>query len=145
VQALNKFQEEVGGPLLGGDPGQRLIEPASDAEAAYFRDVPAAFKPRESEWLIVPLYHIFGSEELSTLSHGIAEQSPQPYLALNPVDASGLRVNDGEEIELTLNGSIHRLPVKLQPALPSGIAGLPAGLRKLPETALPAWGSLARG
>ncbi len=29
VQALNKFQIEVGGPLRGGDPGRRLIEPAS--------------------------------------------------------------------------------------------------------------------
>ena len=28
VQALNKFQEEVGGPLRGGDPGVRLVEPA---------------------------------------------------------------------------------------------------------------------
>jgi NADH-quinone oxidoreductase subunit G len=145
VQALNKFQAEVGGPLLGGDPGQRLIEPASGAEVSYFRDVPAAFKPRESEWLIVSLYHIFGSEELSTLSHGIAERSPRPYLALNPIDASGLRVNDGEEIVLALDGSIHRLPVLLQPALPSGVAGLPMGLRELPKIVLPAWGSLSRG
>jgi NADH-quinone oxidoreductase subunit G len=29
VQALNKFQQEVGGPLRGGDPGVRLIEPPS--------------------------------------------------------------------------------------------------------------------
>ena len=28
VQALNKFQSEIGGPLRGGDPGRRLIEPA---------------------------------------------------------------------------------------------------------------------
>ena len=27
VQAVNKFQDEVGGPLRGGDPGRRLIEP----------------------------------------------------------------------------------------------------------------------
>jgi NADH-quinone oxidoreductase subunit G len=27
VQALNKFQQEIGGPLRGGDPGVRLIEP----------------------------------------------------------------------------------------------------------------------
>jgi NADH-quinone oxidoreductase subunit G len=145
VQALNKFQDEVGGPLLGGDPGQRLIEPAPGAEVSYFHDVPAACSPREGEWLIVPIYHIFGSEELSILSPGIAERSPQPYLALNPEDASGLRVNDGDEIELALDGSIHRLLVKLQPALPSGVAGLPAGMRELPGISLPAWGKLSRG
>ena len=27
VQALNKFQQEIGGLLRGGDPGERLIEP----------------------------------------------------------------------------------------------------------------------
>ena len=29
IQSLNKFQAEVGGPLRGGDPGKRLIEPDS--------------------------------------------------------------------------------------------------------------------
>ncbi len=29
VQALNKFQQEVGGALKGGDPGRRLIEPST--------------------------------------------------------------------------------------------------------------------
>ena len=28
VQALTRFQEEVNGPLRGGDPGRRLIEPS---------------------------------------------------------------------------------------------------------------------
>jgi NADH-quinone oxidoreductase subunit G len=145
VQALNKFQDEVGGPLRGGDPGQRLIEPAAAAKVSYFHEIPEAFKRRESEWLIVPLYQIFGSEELSILSPGIAERAPQPYLVLNPEDASRLSVNDGEEIELALNGLIHRLPVKFQPELPAGVAGLPAGLRELPEIDLPAWGNLSRG
>ena len=145
VQALNKFQDEVGGPLHGGDPGKRLIETASGHEAPYFHSVPAPFRSRESEWLIVPLYHIFGSEELSIFSRGIAERSPHPYLALNPRDASDLRVNNGEEVELVLYGYEHRFPIQLWPSLPKGIAGLPAGLRELPEITLPAWGRLSRG
>ncbi len=36
VQALNKFQQEVGGPLRGGDPGKRLIEPPEESDHAYF-------------------------------------------------------------------------------------------------------------
>src|SRR5882724_5845165 len=79
VQALNKFQSEVGGPLRGGDPGRRLIEPAAVERVPYFVTVPRAFQPRDDEWLILPLYHIFGSEELSILAPGIAERAPQPY------------------------------------------------------------------
>ena len=75
VQALNKFQQEVGGPLRGGDPGKRLIEPGRTDHASFFNDVPEAFTPGDNEWLLVPLYQIFGSEELSILSPGIAERT----------------------------------------------------------------------
>jgi NADH-quinone oxidoreductase subunit G len=111
VQALNKFQSEVGGSLRGGDPGQRLIEPAQVEKATYFNEMPAAFRRRDGEWLVMPLYHIFGSEELSALSPGVAERSPQPYLALNPDDVAARRMNEGEEVELVLDGAIYRLPV----------------------------------
>jgi len=144
VQALNKFQSEVGGPLRGGDPGRRLIEPAQVSKATYFNETPAAFRPRDGEWLVTPLYHIFGSEELSALSPSVAERSPQPYLALNPDDAGARRVSEGEEVELVLDGAVYRLPVRIHPALPRGVAGLPAGLRELPWAALPGWGTISR-
>jgi NADH-quinone oxidoreductase subunit G len=143
VQALNKFQSEVGGPLRGGDPGRRLIEPSRAEKAAYFDKAPAAFRRRDDEWLVTPLYHIFGSEELSALSPGVAERAPQPYLALNPDDAEALRLNEGEEVELILDGAVYRLPVRFHPALPRGVAGLPAGLRELPWAALPGWGRIS--
>ncbi|MGE0130566.1 MAG: NADH-quinone oxidoreductase subunit NuoG [Blastocatellales bacterium] len=144
VQALNKFQSEVGGPLRGGDPGQRLIKPAQAAKVSYFKETPAAFRTRDNELLVVPLHHIFGSEELSALSAGIAERAPQPYLALNPDDASARQVNEGEEIGLILNGAVYRLRVRLHPALPRGVAGAPVGLRELPWADLPGWGRVER-
>ena len=55
VQAVNKFQDEVGGPLRGGDPGRRLIEPPTrPGDAMCDAVVPAAFEPRAGEWLVVP-------------------------------------------------------------------------------------------
>jgi NADH-quinone oxidoreductase subunit G len=128
VQALNKFQSEVGGPLRGGDSGQRLIEPAQIDRIIYFAEIPAAFSPRVDEWLIVPIYHIFGSEELSILTPGVAERAPQPYLALSPKEATKLHVADGEVIEISIDGTGCPLPVKFMPTLPAGLAGLPAGL-----------------
>ena len=143
IQSLNKFQDEVGGPLRGGDPGQRLIEPAQ-AAVKFLDEIPPAFEQRSDEWLITPLYHIFGSEELSGLSAVIAARAPQRYLAINDVDAGRLRVNDGEEAELRLGRTIHYLPVRIRPAIPQGIAGLPIGLRDLPFVDLPAWGRIAK-
>jgi len=145
VQALNKFQSEVGGPLRGGDPGRRLIEPAQVEKPSYFDAAPEAFRPRSDEWLVAPLYHAFGSEELSVLSAGIAERAPQPYLALNPDDAIAIQAPEGEEAEVVLNGAVYRLPVRFHPALPRGVAGLPVGLSELPWADLPGWGIVSRG
>src|SRR6185312_14740393 len=46
VRAVNKFQDEVGGSLRGGDPGVRLIEPTG-AAPRYFDRVPEAFAKRD--------------------------------------------------------------------------------------------------
>ena len=59
VQSVNKFQNEVGGPLRGGDPGRRLLEPPAAGKAAYFTQIPPAFVPREDEWYVLPAYHLF--------------------------------------------------------------------------------------
>jgi NADH-quinone oxidoreductase subunit G len=165
IQALNKFQDEVGGPLSGGDPGERLIEPAPGKKTAYFENIPAGFEPRAGEWLLLPLHHIFGSEELSALAPNIAELSAGPYLALNPGDASDLGLTAGDEVQLRLrpqpdiaaDGSIdavanpeaevYRLPLRFKPELLHGTAGLPVGLARmgnLAGVALPAWSELKK-
>jgi NADH-quinone oxidoreductase subunit G len=119
IQAVNKFQSEVGGDLRGGDPGVRLIEPASSA-ANYFREAQPSSQAQADEWLLVPILHIFGSEELSRWAPGVAQLSPSPYVALNRDGASAF---DGEVECLG-----HRVPVKLAPELPNGVAGVPAGV-----------------
>ena len=139
VQAVNRFQSEVGGPLHGGDPGTRLLEPNRNGEAPSFSDVPEAFAPRDGSWLLLPLFHIFGSEELSLHSEGVAERSPAPYLALNPQDAARLAAREGADVVVDLNGTPRRLPVKLISELPIGTAGLPQGLPELVGLDLPAW------
>jgi NADH-quinone oxidoreductase subunit G len=142
VRAVNKFQDDVGGPLRGGDPGIRLIEPRADAAPLYFNSVPAAFVARRDEWLIVPLYEIFGSEELSRLAPPVAERVPAPYVALNPEDAASLRVADGAVVDVSVAGTTSRLPVRMRPALPLGVAGMVVGLSRSIGSLLPAWGKM---
>lgn len=44
VQALNKFQQEIGGPLRGGDPGVRLISPSENGPIPFFDIMPKGTK-----------------------------------------------------------------------------------------------------
>jgi NADH-quinone oxidoreductase subunit G len=142
IQATAKFQQEVGGELRGGDPGLRLIEPA-DAKPVY-GGLPAPPERREGEWLAVPLYHIFGSDELSMLSPAVAERAAQPYLALHPDDAAALQLAAGAQAEVRINGSVHRLPVQLAAEIARGLAGIPAGLPQTKELQLPAWSRISK-
>jgi NADH-quinone oxidoreductase subunit G len=150
VQATAKFQQEVGGELRGGDPGLRLLEPAPDtkpspeAKPAYNGGAPGVAARPEGQWLAVPLYHIFGSDELSILSPAVAERAPQPYLALHPEDAAALDLAEGAQAELRINGSVHRFPVKAKADLARGLAGVPAGLPQTKSLQLPAWSEIAK-
>lgn len=145
VQAVNKFQEEIAGPLQGGPVGIRLIESNQETKVSYFSKIPPPFRQHTAHWLILPLYHIFGSEELSVLAPAIAERLPTPYLALNPEDAAKLGVGPGDEMELTLAEESYRLPIDYHDSLLPGTAGLPFGLPALKGiTALPAWGQLSK-
>ena len=146
VQSINKFQIEVGGPLHGGDPGRRLIEPPTapaGAVPAYFSDVPPAFAPRGGRWWVVPAQHIFGSEELSVHSPGIRQLAPRPYAALNAADAAELGLRDGQDVAIMISGRTWRLPLRAGPSLPPGVAAIPCGLPELAGLALPAWAALS--
>jgi NADH-quinone oxidoreductase subunit G len=135
VQALNKFQSDIGGPLRGGDPGRRLIEPAAIDDGRYFAPPQQAEPLGEDEYLLVPIHHIFGSEALSMASPGIAQRAPRPYLALSPEKAPA---DEGEQVRLLVNERSLDLPVRLMPGMPGRMAGLPAGLPGVPKLELPA-------
>jgi NADH-quinone oxidoreductase subunit G len=139
IQAVNTYQKEIGGPLRGGDAGVRLFEPAPTNGQAFFSTIPSAFQPREGEWLLVPMYHIFGSDELSLAAPGIAELAAKPHVAVNSEDFA-----EGMEIEVTCADGTFRLPVKIHSEMPAGVAALSVGFSPLVGIQLPAWGKIAR-
>jgi NADH-quinone oxidoreductase subunit G len=138
-QATAKFQDEVGGHLRGGDPGIRLIEPAEEPAPRWFDAIPAVARDR-ARWRVVPLYHIFGSEELSALAEAIAERSPSPYAALHPDDIAALGLADC--VDVTLREQSIRLHVREEPTLRPGCVGLPVGLPELILGEWPEWAAL---
>lgn len=145
VQAINKYQIEVGGELHGGDPGKRLIAPKQNAKAEFFNAISAPFKIKDGEFFVVPVYHIFGSEELSSISPSIAELAPEPYAAINPDDAEKLKIKKDDEINLYINNYRLRLPVKIKLELPKGMLGIPVGLYGMQYFDLPVWCKISGG
>ena len=138
IQAVNTYQKEVGGPLRGGDAGVRIFEPAAASGQAYFSAIPAAFEPREGEWLLVPIHQIFGSDELSLSAPGIAELAAKPHVAVN---AGDLRRRHGSRSRLCRR---HVPAARAHPPRSSsGVAGLSPGC-STDGHQLPAWGKIAR-
>jgi NADH-quinone oxidoreductase subunit G len=141
VQSLNKFQSEVGGALRDENPGIRLLESAGLSEPWYFMDIPEPFHRREGAWLILPLWQIFGSEELSAEAPALAKRIAEASLALHPDDARRLNVRAGSRVELTLAGGRAGAGVMINPAMPPGTAGLTM-VREWSASRLPQWSQL---
>ncbi len=135
-QSVFKFQQEVAGPLGGGEVGVRLLEPESAANLANrFRTAPQPV-PAGTGLRLLPLYRVFGSDELSGYAAPIAERSAGPELLLHPDDAEALALTDGQGARCDGLGTF---AVRLDDGLPKGCAGLVLGLRGS-VTVLPAYG-----
>jgi NADH-quinone oxidoreductase subunit G len=144
VQSVNKFQAEIGGQLVGGDPGRRLVESVHESTIAYFKDIPAPFEPKGSEWLVVPSYHVFGSEELSVSAPAVMERSAQPYIGMSVDDADAIGISEGEDVKVILHETSYFVPVRLFAALPARVLLFPAGLPGIEYADLPAWAVFER-
>jgi NADH-quinone oxidoreductase subunit G len=144
IQAVNKYQIEVGGPLHGGDPGKRLFHEDHELQVNFLNPIPAAFKLMPAEWLIIPLPHIFGSEELSIYTEGIRERTPEPYLAINKKDAIRFDVEQGEYLDLEIGNEVFKLPVEIKEELSEGCAAVPFNIPPLIGIVWPAKGKISK-
>jgi NADH-quinone oxidoreductase subunit G len=142
IQSVNKFQAEIGGPLRGGDPGVRLIEPPQQTIWNYFSEIPPVFQADADGWLLVPCFHIFGSEELSRLAPGISELVPRAFIALNATDGARMGIKPGELMNVTIGSSVYELELSLRPDVPRGVALIPAGIPPVDGISLAARGKL---
>ncbi len=91
---------------------------------------------------LVPLYHIFGSEEMSARGPSVASLSPKPYLLIHPSDAAQLGIANGDRIDLDVDGNALSLPAELSVDICPGAAGVPAGLACVEYVVLPARGTI---
>lgn len=141
IQAVNKFQSEVGGPLREGPAGVRLLTTTVNSDVSFFEHIPSEFEPRENQWWIFPISQIFGSEELSIKSPAMAERQSSPFLTLNADDAERRALKTGDAVQIVLHDVSYTVPIQLETVLPNGVAGL-ACVPPLLNGILPGWGYL---
>lgn len=139
--AWNKFQDEIGGSLRGGNSGKQLL--AGGKAQGYFTEVPAAFAAASGTLRVLALPQHFGGDELSKRAKPIRERSVPAFVALNRADAARAGV-DGHAT-LSIDGQLLKLPLLLSEALPSGTVGLPAGFDGIPFLAPGATATLVGG
>jgi NADH-quinone oxidoreductase subunit G len=138
VQSVNKYQQEVGGPLAGGDPGLRLFH-ATTETPKFYKDVPEPFISMAGRLWILPIHHIFGSDELSARSAVLQERIPKPYLLISDASRVELDIREGESLSFEIAGRTYSLPLKFSNTLQKGIAALPQGIEGIPYVDLPSW------
>jgi len=134
-QSVNKFQQETNGPLMGGNSGVRLFKPETGSSVLLNVKKREHSQPEGRFWLS-PIWHIFGSEELSGLSAEIQERSPIYYARLNTQDAEAQALSEGDQVHIALNttsdektNSIKTIvPLLLDSKVPRGTLLMPVGL-----------------
>jgi len=124
-QSLFKFESSVGGPLKQASHGARMISTPTAAKAWYPADITTVSGQGFS---VVPLYHLFGSEELTARSEAIAAKATGAYVALNPLDAAKLGLASTDGVQVQHNGAV---PVLLRNSIAPGSVGISVGLNGL--------------
>jgi NADH-quinone oxidoreductase subunit G len=129
-QSIQKFQDEAGGAIKGGSAGVRLIVPGEGVDTVF---TPDAFQPSDTERLLVPVYRVFGSDELSYQAQAIAELAGDAQLILNSDDAGKLQVVDGDGVIVSMQGRAAAegsviLEVMVDGSLANGCAGFTVGM-----------------
>jgi NADH-quinone oxidoreductase subunit G len=142
-QAMNFYLDEPNGSMKGGDPGIRLIGQEERKEISFFEPSVSVDNLKEGEWLIVPVYEIFGSEELSSLAPAIAERIPKPFLLMNSKDSQGMMKSDKRIVNLKMGQNAIEVLIRIDESLPTGIAGLSVNLPGMDYFGLPAIGILS--
>jgi NADH-quinone oxidoreductase subunit G len=137
VQAMYNYVDEPGGSMKGGDPGIRLFESVKGIMSNYFSQESQNKAAEKDEWHIIPVYQIFGSEELSSVSSSVLQKTHEPFVLINQKDADIISINDGEFIQLEIVKINLRVKVKIDTNIIQGLAGLSVNLPGMPFVDVP--------
>jgi NADH-quinone oxidoreductase subunit G len=139
VQSINKYQQEIGGSLTGGDPGIKLFDGTNGDPMKYFTPAAGMQPGGEGRLLGVTIDHIFGTELMSSQSPGVKERTPSNYVVVSADDALTLHLKDGQIVEVVVDGTTLQVPLEVDARMVRGVAGIPIGIEGVAFVQLPAW------
>jgi NADH-quinone oxidoreductase subunit G len=140
AQAINFYLNEPGGSMEGGDPGIRLFESPFESKQKYLGSGPNKYDIQKDEYLVIPVYQIFGSEELSAVSPSVLQRVPEPFILLNQQDADSNLLKGGDVTQIEISKIRITLKVKIDNTVQKGLAGLTISLPGMPYFDLPGIG-----
>jgi len=121
----HKYQEEVSGALLAGNPGKFLVS-FKKKKLGFFQQNPKPFVKRKG-LIIVPYYLLFGSEELSKYSSVIKKKISLPCLRINKLDAKHLNISNNRQVFFTYLKDTYNFFLVYSKSLSVGQIALPIG------------------
>jgi NADH-quinone oxidoreductase subunit G len=134
---MYKYLDEPNGSMKGGDPGIRLIESGGEHNNSYFDINNQIPEYQKDELLVIPVYQIFGSDELSSAASAISKRIPEPFLSLNLKDAEKSGIRNGDLIQIKIAKTKIKIKLKTGNDMPQGIAGLSVNLPGMQFIELP--------
>lgn len=136
-QSVSFYLDEPNGSMKGGDPGLRLIEPQENARVNYFKPALTGESSKTGEYTIVPVYRIFGSEELSSKAEAITERIPKPFILMNEKQAGMLKAAENDFVIIEISQNIIEVQVRIDDKIADRIIGLTVNFPEMPFVDLP--------
>ena len=128
-QSIHKYQVGVGGPRKGAC-GATYLKRQARALPEWTWEEPTTNAELQAKRL-VPLYKLFGSEELSNRAPAIASLVPRPFALISAAYAEQLGMGPMDRLQLVLDGTAINLDAELANELPKGIVAVPRGMSQL--------------
>ncbi|MFC6670279.1 hypothetical protein [Marinobacterium aestuariivivens] len=126
VQALGKFQRELGGDWRDSRPRSWLNFLWLQPREVVDRDAVAV----SGSWQLIPRFEVFAGEALSDCAGAIRERAGAAVLGIDSAGASRLGLGSWDSLELHYAGEVQTLHVRVDPSLPPSSLAIPqrAGL-----------------
>lgn len=140
-EAINKFQDEIGGALRGGPPGLLVLESGSQNNIDQVNVTIEKDEILGGQLLAVTEQRLFDSHPLMSLSGALMQRAGEQKLQLNSDTGQRLNIKAGATLNLRVNNNEIKLPVVYNDNVPDNVVIVPdsvAARTHLPAALLPA-------
>lgn len=142
-QASNSYLTAPNGSIKTTDKGISVFIRREPSTLQYVRKTPEPFKAATDRLYLVPVPHIFGSEELSSYGRSVAELIPSPFLMMNEKEIKLQSLNPGDTVTLSVNETELRVTVRHNNTLSDGVAGVSV-LTGMEYISFPSYGKIIK-